>query len=86
MNASDSKELPWYEKEMLPEVCLRLRMACNGAADPWLDEKVEAVLAYLQKRLDNWHPSVSKREEILDGTVRLMVLATLVEVEQLRKR
>lgn len=78
--------LPWFEKEMLPEVCLRLRMACNGAADPLPDGEVDQVCSYLQKRVSNWRPSVTGSAEMLDSAIRILVLATLIEVEELRKR
>jgi hypothetical protein len=65
---------------MLPEICLRLRMAVDGAADPWERATILSTLAMLQARLDTWEPSVLQNNERLDYAVKDMVAATISEV------
>lgn len=43
-----------YGEADLPTVCLGLRMSCNGAADPWGNEFLTAVVEYLKERMRLW--------------------------------
>ena len=53
----------------LPEICLDLRMALNGAADPWPAADLAEVVAMLQARLDTW----ADPTDAMDAHVRGMV-------------
>lgn len=79
----ETSEKAWYEREMLPEVCLQLRNACNGSADPWSAEKISKVCHYLRDRLKKWEPSSRADAEMLDEAVRMLVIATLAEITQI---
>lgn len=65
---------------MLPEICLGLRGACNGSADPWQPDLVKETLAMLQARMDSWRPG-RKVEERFDNAVKELVAATMEEVK-----
>lgn len=73
----------WSEEiVMLPEICLRVRMSINGAADPWDTEGLVKVRDMLQARIDEWRdPS-----DMIDGLIRLMAIETVrmasVEIER----
>ena len=43
-----------YRYAELPTICIRLRQSCNGAADPWGDEFLAAVVEYLKGRMRLW--------------------------------
>lgn len=62
------------------DLCLRLRMACSGSADPIHDDEACGALAYLRQRLLNWSPSHPSNERF-DQCVRQLIHATLAEVE-----
>lgn len=59
----------------LPTLCLSLRMARNGAGDPWPPEKVALARAHIESRLATWRLP----ESAFDEAVRLMCEATLAE-------
>lgn len=65
---------------MLPEICLNLRMAVNGSADPWPDDQIEKTVYILQRRLDLWIDSHSRYKRV-DDAVKELVIATLAEVK-----
>lgn len=70
----------YFAKTTLPTLCLDLRMARNGSADPWSDTEVQEALAWLQHRLDTWKPSRPAGNKF-DECVRQLVIATIEEVE-----
>ena len=72
-----------FPNSMLPDICLSLRMALNGAGDPWSDQKLDEVFEALQHRLDTWRFSGSS---MMDECVRLLIIATLAECKGLRER
>lgn len=63
----------------LPEICLDLRMAHNGSADPMPDKKSAELIGHLRTKLDNWKPS-DPFSERFDDCVKQLVIATLREV------
>jgi hypothetical protein len=65
----------------LLELCLDLRMAHNGSADPISEEETAAALAYLNYRLATWKPSALPSGARFDECVRALVLATIIEVQ-----
>jgi hypothetical protein len=65
----------------LLELCLDLRMAHNGSADPISEEETAAALAYLNHRLATWKPSILPSGARFDECVRGLVLATIIEVQ-----
>lgn len=65
----------------LLEMCLDLRMAHNGSADPISEEDTAAALAYLSYRLATWKPSILPSGARFDSCVRALVLATIIEVQ-----
>ncbi len=71
----------FFAKSTLPELCMDLRMACNGSADPISDEERDDALAYLRKRLADWKPSILASGAAFDECVRQLVIATIAEVE-----
>lgn len=71
--------IDYYKTTTIPTLCLDLRMACNGSADPMKDEDRNAAIAYLQSRIDAWKPS-SRGQEGFDEAVRQLAIATLAEV------
>ena len=68
-------------KYTLPSLCLDLRMAYNGSADPFSEEEKCAALAYLKRRLAEWKPTVWPPSAKFDEAVRQLVIATIEEVE-----
>lgn len=72
--------IDYFKTTTLPTLCLDLRMACNGSADPMKDEDRDGAIAYLQGRLDAWKPAV-RGQESFDEAVRQLVIATLAEVK-----
>jgi hypothetical protein len=76
---------PSFPNSMLPDICLNLRMALNGGADPWSDKELDECFQPLQHRLDKWKPS-SKSSQMMDECVRLLVIASLAECKDLRER
>lgn len=64
----------------LPELCLNLRMACNGSADPWKSEDVVDTLLYLGYRLLTWSDSSNFISKI-DDAVYMLVKATIYEIK-----
>ena len=62
-----------------------LRQQSNGAADPWPDEVVAEVKAYLRKRLAEWRPGPTWCARF-DNAVREAVEAALEEVEWQEQR
>ena len=68
----------------LPTLCIDLRMALNGGADPWSDERMKSVVGYLKARLGDWYPSVDENR-IFDEAVRTMCFEVLRLVEEDKK-
>lgn len=67
----------------LPELCIDLRMALTGSADPWRKERVLAAAKILQDALDTWVNHHRDYEQVLfDETIRMLILATLNLVPQ----
>lgn len=66
---------------MLPEICMNLRMAVNGSADPWPPEQVRETVAMFWARLATWQVQ-GQRSKRVDDAVRELVAATLAEVEE----
>ena len=63
----------WVEKWggcELPSLVLGLRMSCNGAANPWDDEFLAAVVHYLDERVRLWQES----SDAIDNHVKGMCL------------
>lgn len=71
-------------ERLLPEVCIHLRMALNGSADPLDGDAVDRWVAYLEARLRDWRPSPVPSP--VDEAVRCLVAATLLECADLRSR
>ena len=69
-----------FGTKMLPEICIELRHAVNGAADPWPDKEIAETVRMLTMRLDTWHASI-RWDQRFDDAVREMILATLELVE-----
>ena len=63
----------------LPEICLDVRQAMNGAADPWPADFLRKVQAMLEARMATWewtnHPP--SLEYAVDAAVFTMVGATV---------
>ena len=70
----------------LLEMCLDLRMAHNGSADPISEEDTAAALAYLRHRLEAWKPSILPSGARFDECVFNLVLATIAEVAPVIER
>lgn len=66
---------------MLPEICINLRMAMNGAGDPLDHARVLSTLAMLRQRLLWWEEGPVYSQGV-DDAVRALVSATLAEVER----
>lgn len=83
MNHPDAEDLTRTLRgpRTLLEMCLDLRMAHDGSADPISDEDTAAALAYLNYRLATWKPSILPSGARFDECVRALVLATIVEVQ-----
>lgn len=64
--------------DTLPQICMELRMACNGSATPYRPEYVEKVVAMLKERLRTWEDSPPKYARF-DNAVRELVAATIAE-------
>lgn len=73
--------MSWFDDGDILSVCLRLRMACNGSADPMSSDDVRGALAFLKSRVREWRPSARPSEEAFDGAVYSLILATIEEVE-----
>lgn len=65
----------------LLEICLDLRMAHNGSADPISPEETDAALAYLRHRLATWTPRAKVWAQF-DDAVFALTWATITEVER----
>ena len=83
MNHPDAEDLTRTLRgpRTLLELCLDLRMAHNGSADPISEEETAAALAYLNYRLATWKPSALPSGARFDECVRALVLATIIEVQ-----
>lgn len=83
MNHPDADNLTrtLHGPRTLLELCLDLRMAHNGSADPISPEETAAAIAYLRYRLATWTPSTPSSARF-DAAVRELVEATIAEVEQ----
>lgn len=83
MNHPDAEDLTRTLRgpRTLLELCLDLRMAHNGSADPISEEDTAAALAYLNYRLATWKPSALPSGARFDECVRALVLATIIEVQ-----
>lgn len=68
-----------FEDRTLLDLCLWLRMAHNGSADPISDEETHEALAYLRRRLIHWKPSHPSGKRF-DECVRQLVIAAHDEV------
>jgi hypothetical protein len=75
----DVDRLPLGADNVL-DLCLRLRMACNGSADPISNIETHYALAYLRHRLIHWAPSVLSTGKRFDECVRRLVIAAHDEV------
>lgn len=64
----------------LPEICMALRIGVNGSGDEWDPTFIRQAVEMLKARLQTWLPSTS-RDERVDEAVRLLVQATIDEVE-----
>lgn len=77
------------ERMLLPDVCIGLRMALNGGAEPVDGVEADRVMLYLEKRLQNWRPTfraTPHSQSPMDEAVRALCVATLWECADLRKR
>lgn len=62
----------------LPGICMGVRSACNGAADPWEPSFLREVRNMLAARLATWEPwGQSGPTEDMDEAVRRMVIAAI---------
>lgn len=80
MSNDAEHKLPLDAANLL-DLCLRLRMAANGSADPIAEDAMEEALRYLRLRVSEWRRS-TRRSARFDECVRQLVLATIAEVEQ----
>ncbi len=67
----------WSGHPTLPEICLDLRSALNGAADPWDYKNVLECRNMLRARLDTWAPEADTTDGKIDRGVYIMVLAAI---------
>jgi len=68
-----------YFGRTLPEWCISLRAALNGAADPIDDKEILETMEYIRLRLDRWTPSVQCDTSyyLFDNAVKEMCIQTL---------
>ena len=67
---------------MLPEVCLCLRMALNGAADPWPKSQVLEAFSHLKSVEANWEErSYNNLDKAIDDAVLQLVRAAIAYCE-----
>lgn len=72
----ESSDVEWDVSAFdLPTLCLSLRMARNGAGDPWPPKKVAMARAHIESKLASWRLP----ESAFDEAVRMMCEATLEE-------
>ena len=62
------------------ELCVGITQQASGASDPWPDEDIELVRAYLRERLSQWHPNTGTISSDFDEAVRTLVEAALDQV------
>lgn len=79
MNTNDLTNLT------LPDLCMRLRMACNNpeerpllAGEEWDVPTMRKVQGYLERRLRTWREG-SPSTLVFDEAVRSLIAATLIE-------
>ena len=61
----------------LPEICLSIRMALNGAADPWPDLEIRNTYHYLMRVLSAWEMT-SRPEDIgMDTCIFSLITSTV---------
>jgi hypothetical protein len=65
-----------FGRAMLTDICMALRSACNGSADPWTDYKKSQTIRLLKARLATWQLPSNE----VDEAVKQLVCATLKEV------
>jgi len=83
MNDARQIALAWQESlfgrshgSTLPEICLGMRMAANGSADPWPTEVVRTTVGMLEARVETWQDSRQGEKEF-DDAVLAMVKAAI---------
>lgn len=70
--------VPHEPSVTIPEICFGIRMALNGASDPWDDELIKDTYQLLQDVLTTWEPSVhDDLSAKMDDAVKDLVMATL---------
>lgn len=62
----------WGHRPTLCEICLDLRMSCNGASDPWGRGWLAEVRDMLKARAETWDDDL--RDCAMDAAVKMMVL------------
>lgn len=81
---------PTNQEEDLPvtlcEICLALKSACNGAADPWADNFLREVGQMLKARAETWAPH-GKHRDVMDDAVLQMIheAMRIISVELLER-
>lgn len=69
-------------KDSLLVICESLHMDHTGASDPLLPTDKEKYIKILKLALDSWQESALS--ELYDNCVRLLIMATLEEINELR--
>lgn len=68
--------LPKYGRDTIPTLCIDMRMACNGSADPCTDKEKARGIAFLRCCLETWQ---LPEDRGIDA-VRELIEATLAEI------
>jgi len=63
----------------LLDLAFSLRGSASGLSDPLTEEVAKEYEAYLDERLENWKPSLTKYAEV-DELVRQLIMAILQEI------
>lgn len=70
----------WHDVPVaLPQICLDVRMALNGSADPWPEDEMRKVGEFLSLTLEGWDDRSGRQDE-MDSGVLLMVHAALAMI------
>ena len=77
MNICEARETQrrlFASEQMLPEICLCLRMSVNGAADPWPDAYLREVVEMIKTRLQLWRDPTDEMDFHVKGMMSLAVI------------
>lgn len=72
-----------FPNQYITEICINLRMSCNGSADPWTTNDLYDTVQALKNRLTIWYD----RDDKFDNAVKTMVTEAIrIGEEELRER